>query len=164
MIIYNASLNGSIDGVRAYIGTWDLSVLKDGSAWSDAAAQIFFSLSVAQGIATAYGSFAPAVANLYADNLIIIGLDTMTSVMAGFAVFSILGNMAERETEAAAASPALRISTCERQLKLPEAGRCDIDMDCNLCQGSNWAEYGACCGSMSVDTVAQTTLELAFSV
>ena len=43
-IIYNATLEGSIDGVEAYIGNWDMSALKDGSIWSDAAGQIFFTL------------------------------------------------------------------------------------------------------------------------
>ena len=43
-IIYNATLDGSIDGVEAYIGNWDWSALKDGSIWSDAAGQIFFTL------------------------------------------------------------------------------------------------------------------------
>ena len=37
MIIYNATLTGSGDGVKAYIGEWDMSVLRNGVAWSDAA-------------------------------------------------------------------------------------------------------------------------------
>jgi hypothetical protein len=34
MCIYNATLEGSLGGVRAYIGKWDLSVLNQGSTWS----------------------------------------------------------------------------------------------------------------------------------
>ena len=45
MIIYNATLTGSGDGVKAYIGEWDMSVLKNGVAWSDAAGPIFGTLS-----------------------------------------------------------------------------------------------------------------------
>ena len=49
LIIYNATLDGSVDGVKAYIGEWDMSVLSDGEAWSDAAGQIFFTLGATQG-------------------------------------------------------------------------------------------------------------------
>jgi SNF family Na+-dependent transporter len=49
LLIYNARLEDSEEGVKAYIGEWDLSALKSGEAWSDAAGQIFFSLSLAQG-------------------------------------------------------------------------------------------------------------------
>jgi SNF family Na+-dependent transporter len=49
LIVYNSTLEGARDGVQAYIGEWDLSILKVGTAWSDAAGQIFFSLSVTLG-------------------------------------------------------------------------------------------------------------------
>ena len=49
MIIYNATLEGSREGIKAYIGTWDMSALQDGEAWSDAAGQVFFSISVTIG-------------------------------------------------------------------------------------------------------------------
>ena len=48
-IIYNATLDGSGDGIRAYIGEWDLSVLESGDAWSDAGGQIFFTLGATLG-------------------------------------------------------------------------------------------------------------------
>ena len=53
LIIYNATLDGSADGVKAYIGEWDMSVLKNGEAWSDAAGQIFFTLGATWGAPTA---------------------------------------------------------------------------------------------------------------
>ena len=49
LIIYNATLDGSGEGVKAYIGEWDMEILKNGEAWSDAAGQIFFTLAAAQG-------------------------------------------------------------------------------------------------------------------
>lgn len=49
-IIYNATLEGSLDGIRAYIGEWDLEVLQNGDAWSDAAGQIFFTLGATLGV------------------------------------------------------------------------------------------------------------------
>jgi hypothetical protein len=49
-IIVNATLEGSKDGVRAYIGEWDMSVLRRGDAWSDAAAQVIFSVGATVGV------------------------------------------------------------------------------------------------------------------
>jgi Sodium:neurotransmitter symporter family len=163
MIIYNATLDGSRDGVRAYIGTWDMSVLANGNAWSDAAAQIFFSLSIALGNMTAYGSFAPAVANVYADNLIIASLDTATSFFAGFAVFSILGSMASRQSDAAADSVALRTNICERAIAAAN-NVCAKGFDCTMCADATWRQYGACCGQMKTENVAAVSLEMAFAV
>mmetsp|Transcript_17497 Transcript_17497/g.41867 ORF Transcript_17497/g.41867 Transcript_17497/m.41867 type:complete len:389 (+) Transcript_17497:92-1258(+) len=54
---YNISLKGAGDGVKAYIGTWDFSSLDSPDIWTDAAGQIFFTLSVSMGIMTAYGSY-----------------------------------------------------------------------------------------------------------
>ena len=49
--IRGLTLEGSADGVKAYIGVWDLSVLSErGDSWSTAVSQIFFSLSVCFGI------------------------------------------------------------------------------------------------------------------
>jgi SNF family Na+-dependent transporter len=49
-IIHNATLEGASDGVKAYIGEWNLEVLKSGDAWSDAAGQIFFTLGATLGV------------------------------------------------------------------------------------------------------------------
>jgi len=44
------TLEGSIDGVKAYIGEWDMSLLgTKGDIWSTAASQIIFSLSLTGG-------------------------------------------------------------------------------------------------------------------
>jgi hypothetical protein len=49
LIVFNATLEGATDGMRAYIGEWNLEVLKRGDAWADAAGQIFFTLSITLG-------------------------------------------------------------------------------------------------------------------
>jgi SNF family Na+-dependent transporter len=49
LIIYNATLEGSLDGVKAYLGKWDMSTLQKGPAWSDAAGQVVFSLGAGLG-------------------------------------------------------------------------------------------------------------------
>lgn len=58
LIVYNATLEGSLDGVRAYIGEWNFDVLANGVAWSDAAGQIFFTLGSTLGAAWEQSSFA----------------------------------------------------------------------------------------------------------
>ena len=57
LFCYNISLPGAGHGVKAYIGTWEFDALRDSSIWTDAAGQIFFTLSVSMGIMTAYGSY-----------------------------------------------------------------------------------------------------------
>lgn len=54
---YNISLPGAGDGIKAYMGTWDTEALRNPNIWTDAAGQIFFTLSVSMGIMTAYGSY-----------------------------------------------------------------------------------------------------------
>jgi SNF family Na+-dependent transporter len=49
LVIHNATLESSGEGVRAYIGEWDLETLKRGEPWADAAGQVFYSLSVTFG-------------------------------------------------------------------------------------------------------------------
>jgi solute carrier family 6 GABA transporter-like protein 1 len=52
----SVSLEGSEDGIREYIGIWDVSVLREqGDVWSVAVTQIFFSIGITFGILTAYG-------------------------------------------------------------------------------------------------------------
>jgi len=47
------SLDGAEEGVKAYIGEWDVDVLKtQGEVWSVAVSQIFFSIGVTFGIMT----------------------------------------------------------------------------------------------------------------
>jgi Sodium:neurotransmitter symporter family len=60
------------------------------------AGQTIFSLSLAQGIMTAYGSYAPDSTDVPIDSLVIAGSNILVELLAGFAVFSTLGNMVRR--------------------------------------------------------------------
>lgn len=87
-------LPGASEGVRAYIGEWDLSVLRtDGEVWSVACSQVFFSISLTFGILTSYGSHCkrnePAVLN----SCVIVASNSMFSIITGFAVFCALGHL-----------------------------------------------------------------------
>jgi solute carrier family 6 GABA transporter-like protein 1 len=56
-LIKGLTLTGASDGIKIYIGEWDVSVLKErGEVWSAATTQIFFSIGITFGIMTAFGS------------------------------------------------------------------------------------------------------------
>ncbi|GMH36994.1 hypothetical protein BSKO_04867 [Bryopsis sp. KO-2023] len=93
MLIHNSTLEGAGDGVKAYVGEWDTSGLK-GGVWPAAVGQIFFSIGIAFGIMTAYGSYNPESSDIVMDNCIIALSNSAISFVAGFAVYTILGNIA----------------------------------------------------------------------
>ncbi len=89
------TLPGAIDGLSAYL-TPNFSALGDAKVWAAAYGQIFFSLSVGFGIMIAYASFRPRNSDVV-NNGFITGLANCgTSFFAGFAVFSVLGYMAQQ--------------------------------------------------------------------
>lgn len=96
--IRGLTLEGSADGVKAYIGEWDVKVLSErGDSWSTAVSQIFFSLSVCFGIMTAYGSHMPRDEPAFFNSCVIAVSNCMFSFIAGFAVFAAVGHLAHLE-------------------------------------------------------------------
>jgi SNF family Na+-dependent transporter len=94
-LIGGATLEGSSDGIRAYIGEWDLTVLTEkGEIWSEAVSQIFFSLSVTFGVMTAYSSHMKREEPAFTNSLVVALANSMFSFIAGFAVFSAIGHKA----------------------------------------------------------------------
>jgi len=92
------SLEGSEDGIKEYIGRWDMEVLTDRpDCWSTAVSQIFFSIGVTFGIMTAFGSYnqrnEPAVKHAF----VIAIANSMFSFISGFAVFASLGYLANQQ-------------------------------------------------------------------
>lgn len=90
------SLDGSSEGIKEYIGIWDMSVLRTQPAvWSEAVSQIFFSLSITFGTMAAYGSHCPRGEPAVLNSFVIGVSNCMFSFISGFAVFSSLGFLAK---------------------------------------------------------------------
>ncbi|XP_045102699.1 sodium-dependent nutrient amino acid transporter 1-like isoform X2 [Portunus trituberculatus] len=69
-------------------------VKSSGKVWYAAVTQSFFSLSVGFGAIINFSSYNKFSHNVYRDSWIISLTDTFTSLLAGFTIFAILGNLA----------------------------------------------------------------------
>lgn len=92
LIIWTVILPESREGILYYIRP-DFSRLNDIDIWISAVTQNFFTLSIGFGIMIAYASYLPSKASLVKYAFITSLLDHGYAIMAGFAVFGILGYM-----------------------------------------------------------------------
>lgn len=80
---------GGFEDAIAYVFTADFTKLST-SAWLAAIAQVFFSLGLGTGVAMMYGAYLKADASIPRAALTVVGIDTMTSLVAAVVVFAIL--------------------------------------------------------------------------
>ncbi|XP_036392436.1 sodium- and chloride-dependent GABA transporter 2-like [Megalops cyprinoides] len=96
LLIRGLTLPGALQGVLFYLYP-EPGRLADPQVWMEAGAQIFFSYSVGVGSLTVLGSYNTYNNNCYRDCLWLCLLNSATSLVAGFAVFSVLGFMAREQ-------------------------------------------------------------------
>ncbi|XP_048037407.1 sodium- and chloride-dependent GABA transporter 2-like [Megalobrama amblycephala] len=96
LLIRGLTLPGALQGIVFYLYP-EPSLLADSQVWMEAGAQIVFSYSVSVGTLTVLGSYNKYNNNCYRDCFWLCLLNSGTSLVAGFAVFSVLGFMAHEQ-------------------------------------------------------------------
>ena len=94
LVIRGLTLPGAIEGLKFYL-TPNFSVLLNPRVWLAAYGQIFFTLSLAMGTMIVYSSYLPKKSDITNNSFIVSLANCGTSFFAGFAVFSILGYLAQ---------------------------------------------------------------------
>ncbi|KAL1256241.1 hypothetical protein QQF64_011786 [Cirrhinus molitorella] len=92
-LLYGRQVHGPLDILKE---AWEGERLKE-QVWLEAGAQILFSYSVSVGALTVLASYNKYNNNCYRDSLWLCLLNSCTSFVAGFAVFSVLGFMSQEQ-------------------------------------------------------------------
>jgi solute carrier family 6 amino acid transporter-like protein 5/7/9/14 len=110
MLIRGVTLEGAGDGIYFYLVP-DWEKLGEAGVWVDAATQIFYALSTCTGGLIAMASYNQFKNNTLRDSLIVPIVNILTSIYAGFVIFSVLGYMAVQKgvevKDVAASGPGL---------------------------------------------------------
>uniref|UniRef100_A0A3P8UHQ0 Transporter n=1 Tax=Cynoglossus semilaevis TaxID=244447 RepID=A0A3P8UHQ0_CYNSE len=93
LLVRGLTLPGALDGIKFYLYP-DASRLTDPQVWMDAGTQIFYSFALCFGCLMTLGSYNKYNNNCYRDCVYLCLLNSGTSFVAGFAIFSALGFMA----------------------------------------------------------------------
>uniref|UniRef100_A0A8C2B8F5 Transporter n=1 Tax=Cyprinus carpio TaxID=7962 RepID=A0A8C2B8F5_CYPCA len=92
LLVRGVTLPGAAEGIKFYLYP-NLTRLKDPEVWIDAGTQIFFSYAICLGAMTSLGSYNKYKYNCYRDCMLLGCLNSGTSFVSGFAIFSVLGFM-----------------------------------------------------------------------
>ncbi|KAH0561712.1 sodium-dependent dopamine transporter [Cotesia glomerata] len=93
LLVRGVTLPGSGEGIKYYLSP-NFTAITNAEVWVDAATQVFFSLGPGFGVLLAYASYNEYHNNVYSDALLTSLINSATSFIAGFVIFSVLGYMA----------------------------------------------------------------------
>ncbi|KAL1490958.1 hypothetical protein ABEB36_011627 [Hypothenemus hampei] len=93
LFVRGITLPGSAEGIKYYLKP-NFNVISSAEVWVDAATQVFFSLGPGFGVLLAYASYNEYHNNVYKDALLTSFINSATSFVSGFVIFSVLGYMA----------------------------------------------------------------------
>ncbi|XDV35559.1 hypothetical protein PO909_005481 [Leuciscus waleckii] len=96
LLIRGVTLPGAINGIHYYMYP-DLTRLADPQVWMDAGTQVFYSYAICLGYLSSLGSYNQYNNNCYRDSFFLCLLNSGTSFLGGFAIFSVLGHMAQEQ-------------------------------------------------------------------
>lgn len=112
LLIRSVFLPGAMEGIIFYLSTKlkfkskskiliipitlepDWEKLTKFQVWSDAGTQVFYSYGIGVAALVALGSYNKFHSNSYRDVILFTVVNTFTSILSGFVIFSVLGYMA----------------------------------------------------------------------
>jgi len=121
LLVRGLTLPGAKKGIEFYIKP-DWARLTSPDVWKDAGTQIFFSYAICLGSQTSLGSYNKFSFNSFKWGLILSGFNSGASIVSGFAIFSVLGYMAQEigcdVSEVAEKGPGLAFIAYPRALSM----------------------------------------------
>jgi len=121
LLVRGVTLDGALDGIIWYLRP-DLKKLKNTQVWLDAANQVFYSYALCKGMIITMGSYNNYKYNSYRDCILLSCLNSGVSIVAGFAIFPVLGFMAKEQNvtieEVAESGPGLAFIAYPKALTL----------------------------------------------
>ncbi|GAB1598096.1 uncharacterized protein LOC115211848 isoform X2, partial [Argonauta hians] len=95
LLIRGITVDGHLEGIKFYL-TPKWEKLKKVHVWCDAAAQVFFSLSLCWGGLSTLSSYNKFHNNIYRDAIFVCLGDSLMSLLAGFSVFAVMGVLGKK--------------------------------------------------------------------
>lgn len=92
LLIRGLFLPGAMEGIRYYLQP-DWEKLTHFQVWSDAGTQVFYSYGIGIAALVALGSYNEFHHNSYRDVVIFTVMNSLTSILSGFVIFTVLGYM-----------------------------------------------------------------------